>query len=175
MRRLILFRHAKAERPGPGMDDRDRALEPRGRHDAKVIGGYLVHHGFAPDLVVLSPSHRTLETWEHARTAFARLPKTIEDARLYDASPQTILDVIRDTSAAAHSVMLIGHNPGLHDVARLLIASGDIEHREKLNEDFPTSALAVIDFALDDWRKVHPDGGRLERFVSPKLLATATD
>jgi phosphohistidine phosphatase len=99
----------------------------------------------------------------------------VEDARLYDASPQTILDVIRDTSAAAHSVMLIGHNPGLHDVARLLIASGDIEHREKLNEDFPTSALAVIDFALDDWRKVHPDGGRLERFVSPKLLATATD
>jgi phosphohistidine phosphatase len=71
------------------------------------------------------------------------------------------------------TLMLIGHNPGLHDVARLLIASGDVEARERLNEGLPTAGLAVIEFAAESWRKVHPHGGRLERFVSPRSLADA--
>ena len=70
---------------------------------------------------------------------------------------------------------MIGHNPGLHDLARLLIASGDVEAREKLNEGLPTTGLAVIDFAGRDWRKLHAHGGRLERFVTPRLLATVDD
>ena len=65
--------------------------------------------------------------------------------------------------------MVIGHNPGLHDSARLLIASGDVEARERLNEGLPTAALAVIDFAGENWRKLHARGGRLERFVTPAL------
>jgi phosphohistidine phosphatase len=68
---------------------------------------------------------------------------------------------------------VIGHNPGLHDLARLLIASGDVEARERLNEGLPTAGLAVIEFAAETWRKLHPQGGRLERFVSPRSLAEA--
>ena len=71
--------------------------------------------------------------------------------------------------------MVIGHNPGLHETARLLIASGDVEARERLNEGLPTAGLAVIDFAGEDWRKLHPHGGRLERFVTPRSLARPTD
>src|SRR5262249_42815230 len=67
----------------------------------------------------------------------------------------------------------VGHNPGMHEAARLLIASGDVEQRERLNEGLPTSGLAVIDFAGQDWRKLHAHGGRLERFVTPRSLAAA--
>ena len=71
--------------------------------------------------------------------------------------------------------MVIGHNPGLHEVARILIAAGDVEARKRLSEGLPTAGLAVIDFAGEDWRKLHPDGGRLERFVTPRSLRAATD
>ena len=70
---------------------------------------------------------------------------------------------------------MIGHNPGLQELAAMLIASGDIDARERLGEDFPTSALAAISFAAEDWSGVHPHGGRLEHFVTPNWLATATD
>jgi len=65
---------------------------------------------------------------------------------------------------------VIGHNPGLHELARLLIASGDIEAREQLTEKLPTSGLVIIDFAVDSWARLHPHSGRLERFVTPQSL-----
>jgi phosphohistidine phosphatase len=71
--------------------------------------------------------------------------------------------------------LVIGHNPGLHDVARLLIASGDVAARERLNEGLPTAGLLVIDFAGADWQKLHPRSGRLERFITPRLLRAAAD
>ncbi len=80
---------------------------------------------------------------------------------------------MKETKPAVRTLLVIGHNPGLHDAARLLIASGDVEARERLNEGLPTSGLAVIDFAGKDWRKLHARGGRLERFVTPRSLAEA--
>jgi phosphohistidine phosphatase len=70
---------------------------------------------------------------------------------------------------------MVGHNPGLGELAALLIASGEVEARQRLIEKFPTAGLAVIDFALDDWAKLHPRAGRLDRFVVPRTLETATD
>jgi phosphohistidine phosphatase len=67
--------------------------------------------------------------------------------------------------------MIVGHNPGLHDLAVALIATGDIDAREQLRAGFPTSALAVLDFAFKAWGDLHPQSGRLDRFVSPRLLA----
>ena len=174
MRRLILFRHAKAIRPTPGMRDLDRTLEDRGREDARIIGAYLARHGFVPARVVVSPSLRTRETWDHAATSF-KLPAATEDERLYEATPEDILAVITEVPAKIETLLLVGHNPGIHQLARILVATGDIDHREQLTEEFPTSGLAVIDFAVDAWSKVHPQGGRLERFVSPRILAAATD
>ena len=70
---------------------------------------------------------------------------------------------------------MLGHNPGLHEAALMLVASGDIETRERLREGLPTAGLIIIDFAFDDWSKLHPQSGRLERFVSPKWLEAETN
>jgi phosphohistidine phosphatase len=99
---------------------------------------------------------------------------TYED-RLYASAPDTILAALREVESDVAALLVVGHNPGLHETARLLIASGDVEAREQLNEAFPTSGLAVIEFAGRDWGKLHPGGGRLERFVTPRLLRESTD
>ena len=72
-------------------------------------------------------------------------------------------------------LLVVGHNPGLHDLAVRLIAAGDVETRERVAEKLPTSGLVVIELAFDDWSKLHPSSGRLERFVSPRLIEAATD
>jgi phosphohistidine phosphatase len=175
MRRLLLFRHAKAERSEPGMGDRARQLMERGRKDAATIGAYMASHALVPDRVMTSPAARTQETWKFAAPAFRPAPAVTPVERLYDATPHYILGVIRAAPLAARSLLILGHNPGLHAVALLLVASGDIETRERLREKMPTCGLAVIDFALDDWAKLHPQSGRLERFVTPKSLSAAAN
>jgi phosphohistidine phosphatase len=175
MRRLLLLRHAKAERSDPGSKDISRVLIERGRKDAAKIGAYMAGHALIPDRVVLSPSARTRETWKYAATAFKPAPAAASAERLYDATPHDIIGIIRDSPVSAHTLMLIGHNPGLHEAALMLIASGDIDTRERLREGLPTSGLVIVDFAFDDWSKVHPHSGRLERFVSPKSLEAAAN
>ena len=173
MRRLLLLRHAKAERSEPGTKDFARVLIDRGRKDAAKIGSYMAGHALVPDRVVLSPAARTQETWKYAAAAFSPAPAAISAERLYDATPHAILAVIKDTPASVHTLMLIGHNPGLHELALMLIAAGDVDARERLREKLPTSGLVIIDFAFDNWAKLHPQSGRLERFVSPKTLEAA--
>jgi phosphohistidine phosphatase len=171
--RLILLRHAKSEKAVPGMSDHARSLNPRGRRDIALIGAYMAHHGLAPDLAAVSPARRTRETWECLLAAFATAPPVVFDERLYNARGEAIVAAIKQIGGTAHTLLVLGHNPGLHDCARLLIASGDVEARERLNESLPTSALVVIDFAGEDWRKLHQQGGRIEHFVSPRMLADA--
>jgi phosphohistidine phosphatase len=175
MRRLLLFRHAKAERSIPGTPDFDRALIERGRKDAGQIGAYMASHGLTPERVLLSPAARSQQTWKQAAKAFKPEPAAKSAEKLYDATPHAILAVIKDAPAAAHSLLVCGHNPGLHELAMMLVASGDVEARERLREKLPTSGLVVIDFAFDDWDRLHPQSGRLERFVSPKLLDAAAN
>jgi phosphohistidine phosphatase len=175
MRRLLLLRHAKAERSQPGGRDHDRVLAKRGRADAKKLGAYLARHAFVPDRAVVSTAARTRETWELLAAAFDKAPPASFDDRIYNASPQIILQAIKDTGSKTNTLLVIGHNPGLQELAAMLIASGDIDARERLGEEFPTSALAAISFATEDWSGVHSRGGRLEHFVTPKWLAMATD
>jgi phosphohistidine phosphatase len=174
MHRLLLLRHAKTERAEPGERDRDRKLTPRGRVDAPIIGIYMGRHRLIPDLALVSPATRAMETWELVAGAFVRPPRLVTDARIYNASADTLFDMIRET-ADARCLLVVGHNPGLHDLAKQLIGSGDVESREDLNEKLPTSGLAVIDFAFDGWSKLHSGAGRLERFVSPKMIGAAPD
>ena len=175
MRRLMILRHAKAERFAAGGRDHDRALNERGREDARKIGDYMARHGLVPDRVVVSPAIRTRETWEHAALSFPTTVDVAFEQRLYDASPQAILDVIRGASADVHGLLLVAHNPGLHRTAVLLVGTGDIDARQRLAEKLPTAGLVVIDFAADDWSKLHGNGGRLDRYITPRSLAAATD
>jgi phosphohistidine phosphatase len=173
--RLMLLRHAKSEKAEPGMADRDRGLTPRGRNDAARIGGYLAHHALIPDHAIVSAAHRTRETWQRLAAALPSPPPVTFEDRLYNAGPAAMLGLVKKLDRLAPVVLVIGHNPGLHEVAQMLVAAGDIEARERLNEALPTCGLAVIDFAGDDWAKLHSRSGRLERFVTPHSLRATTD
>jgi len=174
MLRLMLLRHSKTERTAPGERDRDRKLTKRGRADAPVIGAYLAQHHLVPDLALVSPATRSQETWTLLSAAFARKPKAVIADRVYNATVEDLMAVIGE-AGKARTALVVGHNPGLHDLALELIASGDAEARARLNEKLPTSGLVLIDFPIDDWSHLHPQSGRIERFVSPHLIATATE
>ncbi|MDI3468315.1 MAG: Phosphohistidine phosphatase SixA [Pseudolabrys sp.] len=174
MRRLLLFRHAKAERAEAGQSDLDRPLTRQGLEDAELIGAYIARHAFVPDTAIVSPSVRTRETFSRAAAAMKPPPVPIFDPRAYDASASALLHVLKGLPDGAQTVMLIGHNPGLHELALMLVGTGDIETRERLREKFPTAALAIVDFPLDSWAKLHASAGRLERCIEPKLIARAT-
>jgi phosphohistidine phosphatase len=174
MRRLLLLRHAKTERPEPGERDRDRRLTKRGRDDAPLIGAYMARHGLVPDLALVSPATRAEETWALVAKALPTAPKVVEEEGIYNAGRDKLIGIIRK-ARDAHVLLVVGHNPGLHELAVSLIASGDVEARERVNEKLPTSGLVVIDLPFDDWSRLHPNAGRIERFVSPRLIEEATD
>jgi phosphohistidine phosphatase len=174
MRRLMLLRHAKTERAEPGERDRDRKLTKRGRADAPVVGAYMAHHGLIPDLALVSPTTRTQETWTLVAAAFDRKLRAEVDERIYNARPQKLLEII-SVPRKARTLLIIGHNPSLHEFALQMIASGGVEGREQLREKLPTSGLVVMDLPVDDWQFAHPHAARLERFVTPRLIAAATE
>jgi len=170
MRRLILMRHAKTERDAPSGKDQDRRLDDRGRQDGAEMSRWLSQHGVRPDLTLVSTAKRTQETWELLRAA---IPSTRAQPmpELYGASPSELLGAVRDTAETDPQILLVlAHNPGLHELALALIGSGDPEGRRALAANLPTSGVVMIDFVTDDWRDIGFRKGRLERFASPKLL-----
>jgi phosphohistidine phosphatase len=175
MRRLMLMRHAKSDWSVGGQRDHDRALAARGREAAPLVGAYMAHHGLRPDKVLVSTARRARETWDLVAPAFGRSPDVAFDERLYEANAKGLLARLRTADAAAHSLLLIGHNPAMHELAGVLMATGDIDARQRLLEKFPTAALAVIDFQIDDWSALTPHSGRLDRFVTPRALDADPD
>jgi phosphohistidine phosphatase len=177
MRRLMLLRHAKTETDAPSGRDRDRRLDARGRTDAAEIGSWIGRHPPYPDLVLVSPAIRAHQTWKIAWEAMkkrAPQPRVEILPELYGADPSQLLKTIRAASSAdPKALMLVGHNPGLHELALALTGSGDAAPRKALTDNLPTSGLAMLDFAGDDWDDVAFRRGRLVLFVSPKLLKQA--
>ena len=174
MRRLLLFRHAKAVQSGRGGgDDRLRGLIDRGRKDSATIGAHLAAEGLVPELALVSPAVRTQETWKFSAREFAG-PVDFQTAeKLYNATPDAILGLIKETPAKVQSLLVIAHNPGLHELALMLVASGNVKAREHLEENLPTAGLVIVDLPFDEWRTLGRESGRLERFITPKLLRTA--
>jgi phosphohistidine phosphatase len=166
--RLMLLRHAKSARPA-GVADLDRPLAQRGRDAAPRMGRYLAEEGLLPDLVVVSAARRTQETWElvepHVDATEIRF-----DTRIYEAPASRLLAVVRESASSARSVLMIGHNPGFEDLAKLLVGHGDRYAFARLTQKYPTAGLAVIDFDRENWSEIAPRSGRLDRFVTPKSL-----
>lgn len=175
MRRLMLLRHAKSDWSGPPLRDQDRPLNARGRQAAVQMARYMAKHALDPDLVICSTAVRARETVDLGADAFPRKPRITYEARIYNADPETLLKVLRETRDSVHTLLMVGHNPGMQSLAELLIATGDIDSRQQLLAKFPTAGLAIIDFQIDDWRKVHPHAGRLDRFITPPMLVEASD
>ena len=179
MRRLMLLRHAKTETDAPSGQDQDRRLDNRGRSDAAEIGSWIAMHPPFPDLVLVSPAVRAHQTWEIAWEAMkdrVRPPAVEFQPELYGAEPTQLLHTIRMAAAGdPKRLMLVGHNPGMHELALMLAGSGDKAATKALQDNLPTSGLAVLDFEIDDWTDVAFRRGRLVLFTSPKLLRQASE
>ena len=166
MRRLYLLRHAKSSWDEPGLADRDRPLAPRGRKASKLIAAHLRDEGIAPELVLCSPAKRTRQTLKRIGLDDAEV--RLEDD-LYAASAGELLAVVNGIDEVFESAMLIGHNPGLQDLALQLAGSGS--EIEAMRAKFPTAALATLGLT-GGWRELSPGGAELVAFVKPKQLSS---
>ena len=179
MRRLMLFRHAKTENDAPSGRDQDRRLDNRGCHDAAEIGAWIGRNPPFPNLVLVSHAVRAVQTWEIAWEAMKEVvptPRIELMADLYGADTAQLLEIIRNASSAdPKRLMLVGHNPGMHELAVALAGQGDATARGALADNLPTAGLAIFDFDIDDWTDVGIRRGRLELFVTPKRLKQTSD
>lgn len=172
MKRLYCLRHAKAVAKDPA-DDVDRVLAPRGRRQMKVLAGFIDETRIRPDRALVSPSARTRETW--ARTGLKGVP-TIFEARIYEALPETLLDVVREADDAAQSLVMVGHNPGFEKLMRGLAGRvGEPHALARLAAKVPTAALAIFDLPVDRWAETRLGSGRLIGFVTPAWLGDEAD
>jgi phosphohistidine phosphatase len=168
MRQLLLLRHAKSSWDDPRLADRDRPLSPRGQRDATVMRSAMRDLGLAPDLVLVSPSRRTMETLE-ALDPWDDAPLIETAEPLYLGGPAQLLAVLREVAETVRSVLLIAHNPGLHELAVALAGSAPPAAERRLRAKFPTSALA--EFTVSGlWGDVGRRTTSLVRFVTPAEL-----
>lgn len=174
MRRLMLLRHAKTETDAPSGQDHDRRLDERGRSDAGEIGHFIARHPPFPGLVLVSSAVRAQQTWDLVWAAMqdrAPAPEVETLDELYGAEPTQLLQIVRMASASdPKRLMLVGHNPGMHELALMLAGHGEKAARKALEDNLPTSGLAILDFDIDDWTDVAFRRGKLVTFVSPKRL-----
>jgi len=158
MQRLILLRHGKAESVSALGGDLERGLTDRGRRDAALMGRVLAEAGFVPDLVLVSSARRAAETWEEVAPAFPNAK--VEFSRgLYLASADHLDHTVDATGDTAACLMIVGHNPGLHELA-IACAGHKAYDAASALDSFPTSAAAV--FARGDGRWT------LERMMVPR-------
>jgi phosphohistidine phosphatase len=183
MRRLMLLRHAKTEHDAPSGQDQDRRLDDRGRLDAAAVGSWIGRHLPVPELVLVSTAVRAQQTWEivgqamQDATRAGTPPPQVESLdELYGAEPTQLLQLIRMAEATdPRQLMVVGHNPGMHELALALTGSGDAAAKKALEDNLPTTGLAILDFAIEDWNEVAFRRGTLVRFTSPKLLKQTSD
>ena len=145
MDRLILFRHGKAENESSSGEDFDRPLAKRGRRESAEMAESLSRLGLTPDLVLVSPSARTRETWEAAESAFPEAETRLEP-ELYHADAGAIRRVAEAAGAERRAVMVVGHNPGLQELAVELLREGAAPATlvARAQRQFPPSAAAVF-------------------------------
>lgn len=171
---LLLLRHAKSSWKDDELDDFDRPLNSRGRRAAPAMGEVLLERGLVPGRVLCSPAERTRETWALvAEILGADVPASYPDP-LYLAEAGDILDVVRREGGRAERLLVVGHNPGLQDLAVALAADGDDELRARMAGKFPTAALAILSVE-GDWETVGEEPVRLVDFVRPKDLPDAAE
>lgn len=177
MKRLMLLRHAKAAAKDAERDF-ERPLAPRGQAQMKAVAAYLAAHaanGLRPDIAFVSPAARTRETWTRAKLVGVTMHF---EPRIYEASTGTLLSIVRAADEAVATLLLVGHNPGMEDLAAKLGGGGgggDDDARSRLKAAFPTGALAVIDLEVGSWREVGAGAGRLDRFVTPADLGVTRE
>lgn len=171
MLRLMLLRHAKSSWKEPQIADRERPLAERGRVAAPLIGRYASEQGLLPERILYSPARRARETCDLFAAALDGRVWAEAVEELYDfGDGRALLEVVRRRGGDAASLMLVGHNPSLENLARMLAVGGDADALAELQLKFPTAALAVIDCRAKAWRELRPGSGTLAAFIKPRAL-----
>jgi phosphohistidine phosphatase len=168
MHTLYLLRHAKSSWSDPTLADEQRPLAPRGRRDAKRIAAHLVQLGIKPDLILCSAAERTRQTLEPLRAVLGATSTLSLETELYAASLEELLERIRLIPEEVTSLMLIGHNPGLQDLALALASTGP--ELARLKRKFPTAALATLTLPETSWRELAEGDAQLASYVVPEQL-----
>ncbi len=165
MKRLILMRHAKSCWSEPDLRDHDRPLNKRGRRAATAVGEWLRERGHIPDHALVSSARRTQETWGRVVEVTGAAPTSYVPS-LYAAVDETMLEVLRE-APKTDCVLMLGHQPGIGDFARRLLA---VPPADAEFEKYPTGATAVIDLPVGTWAEAGWGAGRLVDFVVPRAL-----
>jgi phosphohistidine phosphatase len=168
MKQVFLLRHAKSSWDDPELADHDRPLAPRGRRAAKAIAEHLGREGIVPELVLCSPARRARETLGRIAPALGDDVRVEVEEELYGASADGLLERLRALDDDIGSVMLVGHNPAIEELALSLAGSGD--ELPAMRKKYPTAALATLAFD-GRWRDLEPGSAELTDFVKPKQLA----
>jgi phosphohistidine phosphatase len=165
----MLLRHAKSAWPN-GIADHRRPLAGRGRKAAPAMGAFMVRQGLIPDIVLVSTARRAQETWELVAETLPQKIATHDAVGIYEVAATAMIEVIRKVEPTVEKLLLVGHNPGMAELALLLAGGGDTVALERLKAKFPTAGLAVLDFTIEQWSEIAPGTGRLVQFVTPRML-----
>ncbi|WP_165985404.1 histidine phosphatase family protein [Streptomyces sp. YIM 98790] len=164
-RRIVLLRHAKAD--WPQVSDHDRPLAERGRREAAAAGVWLAGTGVTPELTLCSTARRTRETWKLVAPALPQRPKTVYEEKLYEASLGELIAIINGTDDATRTLMLVGHNPGMHALADALAGEAEGDTLDRMTRSgYPTAAVAVLSVP-GDWKTVEHGVARLTAYWAP--------
>jgi phosphohistidine phosphatase len=162
-RRISILRHAKAEPSREDAMDHDRPLAPRGQEDAAHLGALLKRQHWQPQLVLCSTAARTRQTL--AGLDLGLMPVILSE-RIYQASCDGLLALLRETDDAIRDVLLIGHNPGMHTLALTLTGSlAQASYGEMLAEHYPTSGYSSLTANLSHWYELAERSLLLDRLV----------
>jgi len=159
-----LLRHAKSDWDDPDLPDDRRPLNGRGKRDAKALAKYLEKHPIELDAVFCSTALRARNTLKAIAPSLGDA-KLVEEAALYGAGPDALLDFVGLLRDDLDAVLLVGHNPGFEELTRALLPTG------KAPAAFPTCTLATLTFEASRWSGVGPGGGRLAAFLTPADFA----
>ncbi|MFO1153025.1 MAG: histidine phosphatase family protein [Rhodospirillales bacterium] len=172
MKVVYLLRHAKSSWKDEGIEDLERPLAKRGRAAAKAMRDYLAEAKVQPAQVLCSPARRTRDTLAIIQGAFASAVPIRFEKGIYMAEPTTLLRRMRRLADSLGSVMIVGHNPGLGQLALRLSEGRDNEARQDLAVKFPTCALAILRSEAEHWSELE-GGATLEAFVRARDLLHA--
>lgn len=168
MLRLLLYRHAKSSWDHPGVTDRQRPLAPRGVRAAAQMAAVIADAEFAPDRILCSPARRTRETLAPLLPHLTDPDIALIIDDLYEPAAGDYRKLISAHGGSAQRLLVIGHNPAIQNSALSLVGSGDETLSNRLSVQFPTGALAVIDFDQFDWSRITPKSGYLSGFIRPR-------
>jgi phosphohistidine phosphatase len=168
---ILLLRHAKSAWSQPGLDDHDRPLNKRGERAAETMAEYIVHNAPRPDLILCSTAVRTRQTLAPLihRLATPAPPIALEKG-LYLASEPALLARLQAVGDEARTVLLIGHNEGIGELASALAGTGSPSVLTRLHEKFPTGALAMLRVPDGSWQSLKVGAAELLAFVRPRDL-----